>query len=306
MYYGNNRNLFLCFLLFNSYFCPNKSNINNMQPLFQRLQRFINVHTSSLLLKSIRLFELKARYWDDKTIHNHIHDEIYKVSCDLVELHEKFPVLHVITNYHDLKNVLWDSTFIESISPDERKKYRNYDNIYIDHNELKKNPTIYDEQLPYFSGIILSIYFTEYIEFLQSKLPEEKIAHIQKEQKATFECQLNPAQINLLTECLNDVRMFTKTITNKTLEDIFSCNLDQPIKTRNNRLLVYFFSALDDRSLITRNWQSVIDKNKLFLSSGKGILLKQSDLSTANSEIKITPPLGSENIDKYLKQLKNH
>mgnify|MGYP007098875553 FL=1 len=306
MYYGNNRNLFLCFLLFNSYFCPNKSNINNMQPLFQRLQRFINVHTSSLLLKSIRLFELKARYWDDKTIHNHIHDEIYKVSCDLVELQEHFLVLHVITNYHGLKNVLWDSTLIESISPDERKKYRNYDNIYIDHNELKKNPTIYDEQLPYFSGIILSIYFTEYIEFLQSKLPEEKIAHIQKKQKATFECQLNPAQINLLTECLNDVRMFTKTITNKTLEDIFSCNLDQPIKTRNNRLLVYFFSALDDRSLITRNWQSVIDKNKLFLSSGKGILLKQSDLSTANSEIKITPPLGSENIDKYLKQLKNH
>lgn len=71
-------------------------------------------------------------------MHDHIHDETYKVSCDLVKLHEKFPILHVITNYHDLKNVLWDSTFIESISPDEKKKYLNYDNIYIDHNELKK------------------------------------------------------------------------------------------------------------------------------------------------------------------------
>lgn len=64
-------------------------------------------------------------------MHDHIHDETYKVSCDLVKLHEKFPILHVITNYHDLKNVLWDSTFIESISPDEKKKYLNYDNIYI-------------------------------------------------------------------------------------------------------------------------------------------------------------------------------
>lgn len=131
MSYGNNRNLFLCFLLFKSYFCPNKSNINNIQPLFQQLQRFINEYTSSLLLKSIRLFELKAGYWDDKTMYDHIHDEIDKTSCDLVELHKKFPLLHVVTNYHDLKNILRDSTFIESISPDERKKYRNYDNIYI-------------------------------------------------------------------------------------------------------------------------------------------------------------------------------
>ena len=64
-------------------------------------------------------------------MHDHIHDETYKVSCDLVKLHEKFPILHVITNYHDLKNVLWDSTFIESISPDEKKKYLNYDNKFI-------------------------------------------------------------------------------------------------------------------------------------------------------------------------------
>ncbi|MFA5229389.1 MAG: hypothetical protein WC446_06535 [Candidatus Paceibacterota bacterium] len=69
--------------------------------------------------------------------------------------------------------------------------------------------------------------------------------------------------------------------------------------------MAYFFSALDDRSLITRNWQSVIDKNRLFLSS-KSKPLKQSDLSTANSEIKFTPPIGSEIIDKYLKQLKEH
>jgi len=223
-----------------------------------------------------------------------------------VELHEKYPILHIITNYPDLKNVLWDSTFVESISPDERKKYLNSANITLNHNRLNDEPEVYDGQLPYFSAIILSIYLTEYISFLQSKLPEEKTVDIPKEEKSTFEHQLNPAQINLLTECLNDVRMFPESITSQTLENILTCTLSQPLKARNNRLLVYFFSALDDRSLITRNWQSVIDKNHLFLSSGKNRPLKQSDLSTTNSEIKTTPPIGSETIDKYLKQLKEH
>lgn len=277
-----------------------------MQPIFQRLQKFVNEFTSSRLKKAIDLFELKSEYWDDKTLHTHIREEIYKASCELVELHEKYPILHIITNYPDLKNVLWDSTFIESISSDEKKKYHKSANITLNHNRMKDDPEAYDRQLPYFSGIISSIYLTEYIAFIQSRLPEEKTADVPKEEKSTFEHQLNPAQINLLTECLNEVRMFPEGITSQTLENIFTCNLSQPLKARNNRLLVYFFSALDDRSLITRNWQSVIDKNRLFLSSGKNRPLKQSDLSTANSEIKITPPIDSETIDKYLKQLKEH
>lgn len=277
-----------------------------MEAIFIHLQHFINEFTSSRLKKAIDLFELKSEYWDDKTLHTHIREEIYKASCELVELHEKFPILHIITNFPDLKNVLWDSTFIESITPDERKKYHNSENISLNHDRLKDDPEIYDGELPYFSGIISSIYLTDYIAFLQSKLPEEITADIPKEEKSTFEAQLNPPQIKLLAKCLNEVRMFPESITSRTLENIFSCNLSQPLKARNNRLLAYFFSALDDRSLITRNWQSVIDKNRLFLSSGKNRPLKQSDLSTANSEIKITPPIGSETIDKYLKQLKEH
>lgn len=124
--------------------------------------------------------------------------------------------------------------------------------------------------------------------------------------KSDFEAKLNPAQIELLTQCLNEVRMFSEPILSKTLEDIFSCTLSQPLKTRNNRLLVYFFSALDNRSLITRNWQLVIDKNHLFLSSRKGTPLTQTDLSSANLEIKESSPKHSETIDNYLKELKKH
>lgn len=277
-----------------------------MKATFLRLQHFMNDIISTRLKRAAKLFGLKVEFWDDKTLQIHINEEIYKASCELIALHDEFPILHEISFYPDLKNVLWESSFVESLSPEERKKYRQAKDLSLDLQLLKENPFLYDDRLPYFSGIISTIYLTRFIAYLQSYLSEEKRQNVQSEKKNTFEAQFKSSQMEVLTSCVNEVKLFTISITVEVFKNILTCNLSEPLKTRNNRLLVYFFSALDDRSLIARNWQSVIDKNRLFLSSGKGKLLRQSDLSTANSEIKITPPLGSEIIDKYFKLLKEY
>lgn len=277
-----------------------------MKATFLRLQHFMNDIISTRLKRAAKLFRLKVEFWDDKTLQVHINEEIYKASCELIGLHDKFPILHEISFYPDLKNVLWESSFVESLSPEERKKYRHAKDLSLDLQLLKENPFLYDDRLPYFSGIISTIYLTQFIAYLQSYLFEEKTQNVLINKKSTFEAQFTSSQMEILTSCVNEVKLFTISITVDVFKNILTCNLSEPLKTRNNRLLVYFFSALDDRSLIARNWQSVIDKNRLFLSSGKGKLLKQSDLSTANSEIKITPPIGSETIDKYFKLLKEY
>ena len=204
--------------------------------------------------------------------------------------------------------MLWKSTFIESLSSDERKKYWNSEQLRLSFEQLKNDNTIYDEQIPYFSGILSSVYLTEYIAYLQSQLPHEQPEEVLSalETKSTFETGFTLSQIELLTQCVNEARIFTESITTETFENILSCTLARPLKSRNNRLLVYFFSALDDRSLINRNWQIVIDKNRLFLSSGKNSPLTQTDLSSAKNELKDSSPKGSEIIDKYLKELKKH
>ncbi|HAC73532.1 hypothetical protein KCV26_06670 [Petrimonas sulfuriphila] len=279
-----------------------------MESTFLRLQQIVNQYTSYRLKKAINLFGLKSEYWNKETLHTHIEEEIYNSSLELIELHEKHPILHIITNFSDLKNVLWESTFIESLSPDERKKYGNSEQLSLSFEQLKNDNTIYDEQIPYFSGILSSIYLTKYIAYLQSQLPQEQPAQVLSalETKSTFEAGFTLPQIKLLTQCVNEARIFTESITTETFENILSCTLARPLKSRNNRLLVYFFSALDDRSLINRNWQAVIDKNRLFLSSGKNNPLTQTDLSSAKTELKDSSPKGSEIIDKYLKELKNH
>ena len=43
-----------------------------MEAIITRLQNFINEFTSNRLKKSIDLFDLKYRYWDDKILHLHV------------------------------------------------------------------------------------------------------------------------------------------------------------------------------------------------------------------------------------------
>ena len=292
-----------------------------MQATYNRIQTVVNSATLRLLNNEKSLYYIKKEYWEADTLEAHIKDEIFTYSTNLVELHRNNPILHTITRYHDLKNVLWESTFIEELSPDEKKKYVESENIYLDFKKFEEDNTIYDELIPYFSGIVLSIFLINYISFLKDQIPTkepstttppptetelESEIKTDAEAKYTFEANFSPMQVEILSNCINEARILTKKITNEILNDILSCTIKEPFKARNNRLLVYFFSTLDDHSLITRNWQSVIDKNNLFLSSGKGNPLKQSDLSSANSEIKITPPIGSEIIDKYIKEVKKH
>jgi hypothetical protein len=55
---------------------------------------------------------------------------------------------------------------------------------------------------------------------------------------------------------------------------------------------------------ITYEWQSVIANNRLVLAPLKEKYLNNSDLSTANDNIKYISPKKSEIIDNYIKQLK--
>jgi hypothetical protein len=63
---------------------------------------------------------------------------------------------------------------------------------------------------------------------------------------------------------------------------------------------------LSAHDYITYEWQSVIANNRLVLAPKKEKYLNNSDLSTANDNIKYISPRKSEIIDSYVKQLKKH
>lgn len=287
-----------------------------LESVIREIQSRINECIQHDLTELRENLSLKLQYFDNEQRKSFLHRELFRVTELLVQL-RKNKVVDSLFEYTDNADFLWNSAFIECLAPDEKKKYRNFDLASFDLKQYKNQNFFFDESLPHFSQIAQFIAYSKYIHLLKSELefyqtpviidrrnPDavEKRPAIKK----TFESNFDKIQIETLTCCINEAHIFTETVTPKTVKQIFDCKLPQPLRAKNNRRLAYFFVSLDDRSLITHHWQSVCEANQLFLSSLKGNILKQTDLSTATNECRDFPPKDSAIIDKYMKELKKH
>lgn len=270
-------------------------------------------------------YSIKYNYLSQEKKKSVTEDEIEKISDELMLLIRNTPILkQIVREIKIYPNFLWDSSFIEYLNKDEKHKYYDFNSSKFDEREFIKNPSLYSDELPYLSQIIDYKVYIQYLEYLKTLIPSEKpqnfktssftkpsekkhhTAKPKEENKAqSFRANFENWQIDILTQCINEARIFSKTITSDTMNEIFMCTLKQPliIANRKNKLFAYFFTALDDRSLIVEDWQSLSARKSLFLSYN-GTLLKQNNISTAVKDSREKPPKDCHIIDKYIKQLK--
>jgi len=287
-----------------------------LKSVVRDIQNRVNECIDRDLKTSKEDLSLKLQYLNNEQRKTFLHQELFRVT-DLLVQHRKNRAIDSLFEYTDNPNFLWESTFIENLSSNEKKKYRNFDLLSFDFNQYAAQNHFYDKSLPYFSQIVQFVALSKYIQVLKDELEfyqsinytnDKKIKSVEEKLvvRKTFESNLDKQQIEILTDCINKARIFTESVSSETVSQIFKCKLTKPLRVKNNRRLAYFFASLDDRSLITHHWQSVCEANQLFLSSLKGNFLKQTDLSTATNECRDFPPKDSAIIDKYIKELKKH
>ncbi|MCS2667338.1 hypothetical protein NXY34_01665 [Bacteroides fragilis] len=142
---------------------------------------------------------------------------------------------------------------------------------------------------------------------IQDKCQEPKIISHIAETENPFKSILNDRQIALLVDCINEVEIFNAPMTFEDLKAILSCKPKVIFRSNNNRQVAFLFSELSNRGLITPNWQSVIAKNKLFVTKNikKDKYLNQGDLATAANYVKgVEHEKDYVTISNYIKQLK--
>lgn len=249
--------------------------------------------------------------------------ELEKVADELAGLLLQNPILHTLSRFIETGDFLWKSTFIEELSSLEKRKYASFDTLTFNAKAYMENPTRYDEALPYLSAVIAYGVLSNYSGYLKSLIPVWKrvgaenpvpVAAQTPETTLTtnepqdLEANFDEEQIEAIADCLNSLNIFKTPVSVQTMGDIFSCKLKEPLQiNRNkNKLLAYFFSALNNRSFITREWQSVCAKRRLFLSSGKSVVMQQGNFSSAVAQNNEFPPHDSHIIDKLMKQLKRN
>lgn len=293
--------------------CELKLKFDAIQSLFDRCIG----HAYLILTNSIAA---KSAYLDREQTEELERQEYIRIADELAQLYLRYSVLSDIRNCYSDPAFFWEGGVFESLSSSEKKKYLAFSVVSFDYSLYEQDNTAYDAELPYFSAVVKAVVWERYAAYLQDR--KSKVA-AQKEPKGVamtpkagppiaetdnpFDSTLTDEQIAFLTEGINDVKMFNVPLTADDLTAIFAGKPHAIVRSNNNRLVAFFFAGLNDRGLITPNWQSVIANYKLFLSKDRSRdkYINQSDLSTAVNYIR---DIGAEGkyatIERYLKQVK--
>lgn len=273
----------------------------------------------------------KSLYFDEEQADKLEQQEYVRTADELVQLYIRYSVLNDIQYFYSVSDFFWESGFYESLKSDEKRKYMSFNPLSFDYSRYEQDNTVYDEELPYFSVVVKAVVLERYSEYLrkkkeskvqaemqlqqeqeelqpiQDKCQEPKIIPHVAETENPFKSILNDRQIALLVDCINEVEIFNALMTFEDLKAILSCKPKVIFRSNNNRLVAFLFSELSNRGLITPNWQSVIARNKLFVTKNikKDKYLNQGDLATAANYVKgVEHEKDYVTISNYIKQLK--
>lgn len=301
-----------------------KIKFDHIQGIFNRC---IN-HASQVMIDGIAS---KSLYFDEEQADKLEQQEYVRTADELVQLYIRYSVLNDIQYFYSVSDFFWESGFYESLKSDEKRKYMSFNPLSFDYSRYEQDNTVYDEELPYFSVVVKAVVLERYSEYLrkkkeskvqaemqlqqeqeelqpiQDKCQEPKIIPHVAETENPFKSILNDRQIALLVDCINEVEIFNALMTFEDLKAILSCKPKVIFRSNNNRLVAFLFSELSNRGLITPNWQSVIARNKLFVTKNikKDKYLNQGDLATAANYVKgVEYEKDYVTISNYIKQLK--
>lgn len=301
-----------------------KIKFDHIQGIFNRC---IN-HASQVMIDGIAS---KSLYFDEEQADKLEQQEYVRTADELVQLYIRYSVLNDIQYFYSVSDFFWESGFYEFLKSDEKRKYMSFNPLSFDYSRYEQDNTVYDEELPYFSVVVKAVVLERYSEYLrkkkeskvqaemqlqqeqeelqpiQDKCQEPKIIPHVAETEYPFKSILNDRQIALLVDCINEVEIFNALMTFEDLKAILSCKPKVIFRSNNNRLVAFLFSELSNRGLITPNWQSVIARNKLFVTKNikKDKYLNQGDLATAANYVKgVEHEKDYVTISNYIKQLK--
>lgn len=303
--------------------------MNEQEQAIAKIQETLDYFIQKMLYSLEETIERKAEVLPFNELAEVERSEYTHALDKLAVIYSKYPVVRSIKNYIHLPNYLWESTFLEAMTMEEKGKwFHNYS--LSTYKDFCKDNTIFDETFPYFSIVYQVVVNEKYAQLLKRRIEKrildsfivmekyeytvspksESITEPATEkiqvEKCTFEHSLNDQQIESLVDCVNEVRMFKGgEVTFEQLKSIFDCQPITPLRSSNNRLLAFFFDQLSNHSYITEKWQSAIYKNNLFLSPQKDSFVNQTDISTAVNHCRDILMNGKfAKINQYINNLK--
>ena len=126
----------------------------------------------------------------------------------------------------------------------------------------------------------------------------------------SFKPLLDRHTLDLIVQLANEVSLFKEVLNADNVANRYASDTLQTVTSRNNTKLVLLLDKLASHDVISYNWQSVIAKKRLIISSSGKKCLNQHDMSSTLNRIKDISPNITEKqllavIDKYIDLIKN-
>ena len=102
-------------------------------------------------------------------------------------------------------------------------------------------------------------------------------------------CCLDDDQLSLIADCANEARVFVEVLDASILRSLLEGKLAVPLRSRNNRMLSYFFDQLCRHGLILSRWQNLLEQAGSILGPKDNKPLRHEQFSNALTHARNTP-----------------
>ena len=116
-------------------------------------------------------------------------------------------------------------------------------------------------------------------------------------------CCLDDDQLSLIADCANEARMFVEELDASMLRSLLEGKLTVPLRSRNNRMLAYFFDQLCRHGLILPRWQNLLEQAGSILGPKGNKPLKHEQYSNALTHARNTPNSMQKKIRECVQQV---
>lgn len=116
-------------------------------------------------------------------------------------------------------------------------------------------------------------------------------------------CSLDDDQLSLIADCANEARMFVEELDASILRSLLEGKLIVPLRSRNNRMLAYFFDQLCRNGLILPRWQNLLEQAGSILGPKGNKPLKHEQFSNALTHARNTPNSMQKKIRECVQQM---
>ena len=108
-----------------------------------------------------------------------------------------------------------------------------------------------------------------------------KTASVNRMREQKLSCAIRVEDMPLLTDCVNDAGFFQKKITVQEMNGLMHGTLSAPLVAVNLMGISYFFDCLSAMNLVSRCWQTVLERSGSILLQGRNKPQTRSNFSSA-------------------------